>query len=434
MITVIDVLESLESNGSRLAKEQILNTHRDNDLLRRVFVAALDPYTNYYVTKFKMPPAQTGAGADDAVVTNFLDMIEGQLATRRVTGNAAKQIVTNAFQTMDARQQKWCKRILLRNLRCGVSDTTVNKTRPGAVRKFSVQLAVAVTTAELRGLVYPLQVEPKLDGLRCVAVKSGGVVSMFTRNGTLLETLPTIRAALEAHPSDNVVLDGEAMGADWNESVSVAMSRKRAKDDSGMVYHVFDIVPLAVWRARDVSAPLADRRSMLEEFGNQVPDGTQCIRLTPKIIAGSAEEVLSFYGQCTSGGHEGVMVKRLSAPYAWRRNDSVLKLKPFHTYKGTIVGWHLGSERGCRANEFGGFDVLLPNGVVTAAGSGLNDAMRAEVAAVGPDAFIGRIVECEAQELTADGKMRHPVVLRCRNPSDVDPLVLEAYAKWKSLR
>ena len=125
------------------------------------------------------------------------------------------------------------------------------------------------------------------------------------------------------------------------------------------------------------------------------------------------------------------MVKMPEAPYAWKRTDSVQKLKPVHTHEGVIIGWHKGSEKGKRADAFGGWEVLLPNGVSTAVGSGLNDAQRAEVEAAGPDTYVGRIVECECQEVTSDGKMRFPVFIRYRDPSDVDPKVTAAYAAWK---
>ena len=255
--SVIDILESLESDNSRLFKEGLLRENAANDLLRRVFVAAGDPYTNFYVNKFRMPPA-LGDGDDDHVVAEFLDTIYMELSTRSVTGNAAKALILELFTDMTEVQQKWCLRILLRNLRVGASESIVEKTWPGAIAKFSVQLAESLTSHHdpVAGIViddpvkYPLRVEPKLDGLRCIAVKHEGVVSMFTRNGSLLETLPTVKAALEAADYDDFVLDGEAMGADWSSVRHVedrkGHDRRYSVDDSrlrAMGYapqHTFD--------------------------------------------------------------------------------------------------------------------------------------------------------------------------------------------------
>lgn len=124
MTSVIDVLEELESNGSRLVKTEILERERErgNGLLMRILEASLNPYVNYGIAKFKMPKADTSAivtefGAEDEhderTMLAFLDGLLPKLASRGLTGNAARDAVVDAFSEMNKRQQKWCKRILL---------------------------------------------------------------------------------------------------------------------------------------------------------------------------------------------------------------------------------------------------------------------------------------------------------------------------------
>jgi len=274
MSSVIDILDQLESDNSRLFKEELLETHSGNDLLKRVFVVVSDPYINFYVNKFKMPQASNFTPEDDAIVSNFLAFITESLSTRRVTGNAAKDAVVSFFCELSERQQKWCLRILLKNLRCGVQSTTINKVWPGSIVGFSVQLAESLGTRYEDGkgiiiedeVVYPVRVEPKLDGLRCVAVKRDGEVTMFTRNGNVLETLPRIKSALEKAPWNDFVLDGEALGADWNESASVVMSHKKGKDDSNMIFHVFDALHFSDWRDQRNDLELKDRVDLLQNL------------------------------------------------------------------------------------------------------------------------------------------------------------------------
>src|SRR3990167_10065528 len=114
--TVIDILEELESTSGKNARIDILEAASKNEVLKRVFIAAQDPYTAYYVSKFKMPSPKR-EHPDDAVVKDFLDTVLPPLASRHFTGNAAKDWVTDAFARMDERQQKWCLRIILKNLR-----------------------------------------------------------------------------------------------------------------------------------------------------------------------------------------------------------------------------------------------------------------------------------------------------------------------------
>ena len=441
MQSVIDILDRLESDNSRLFKEELLETHSDNDLLKRVFVTAGDPYLNFYVNKFKMPSASEVRGDDD-VVSGFLDFIIAKLSTRELTGNAAKDAVIDMFSQMNERQQKWCLRVLLKNLRCGVQSTTVNKVWPGAIVGFSVQLAEPLTTRYVDGkgiviedeVVYPIRVEPKLDGLRCVAVKHNGEVTMFTRNGTVLETLPRIKSFLESAPWDEFVLDGEVMGADWNESASVVMSHKKGKDDSNMIFHVFDAMTFSEWQSQDCGLSLVDRVELVGELVEQV--GNPAVVQVPGISAVNEAELFDYYLRQTDSGFEGVMLKDTDAPYVFKRSDKIRKMKPVATYEGVIVGHYEGRRGSKREGLWGGFEVLLPNGVTTRVGSGFTDKLKAEIN-LDPDSWLGKVVEMEGQPdpltgdgLTKDGKVRFPVYIRERDPRDVDPKVLGAYEKY----
>jgi DNA ligase-1 len=445
MESVIDILEALESDNSRLFKEEVLQRNQKYKLLKSVFSIVGDPYMNFYVSKIKTPkPLTSPTVSDNGAIMAFLDLLTTDLATRKVTGNAAKSSVENFFTGLDSRQAKWCMRILLRNLRVGVSETTVNKIWPGAITKFSVQLAESLDARHESGtgivitsnVKYPVRVEPKLDGLRCVAIKRNGEVMMFTRNGSLIETLPTIKALLESAPWDDFVLDGEAMGRDWNESASVVMSHKTAKDDSGMVYNVFDAMHFDDWHDQSNDTPLEDRIGLADELVKQVDD--ERVVHVGGITAKDQEQLLKFYGKCIEGGYEGIMVKRLEAPYVFKRSDSVVKLKPVATYEGVIVGNYEGNRGSKREGMWGGFLVVMPNGVVTKVGGGFTDALKAQID-VDPDSWIGKIIEVEGQPdplttdgLTADGKVRFPVFIRERDPRDVDPKVIAAGEAYRA--
>ena len=435
--TIIDILEKLESDNSRLFKEELLEKHKDNDLLRRVFSTVGDPYINFYVNKFKMPVFRAAADDDDIIIEKFLDFVTMSLATRSVTGNAAKEVVVSFFSRLSERQQKWCLRILLKNLRCGVQSTTVNKVWPGSIASFSVQLAESLRTRHETGhgiiidddIVYPVRVEPKLDGLRCVVVKSGGEVTMFTRSGSNIDTLPRIKAAIERSPWDNFVLDGEVMGADWNESASVVMSHKRGKDDSGMIFHVFDAVPFTDWRDGECDLDLSTRAELVGELVDEI-DSHEVVRVTG-IIAKNEGELLGFYSQKMEEGYEGIMIKDLKAKYAFKRSSAVLKMKPVSTYEGMVVGNYLGNRGTKREGMWGGFEIVLPNGVITRVGGGFTDKLKAEID-IDPGSWIGRVIEVEGQPdpatkdgLTKDGKVRFPVFTRERPAADVDPRILE---------
>ncbi len=444
--SVIDILEELEGTPGSNAKRDILEVARKNDLLKRVFLAAQDPYTVYYVSKFKMPePCYTGDLDDDEAMALFLDQCLPPLAARKKTGNEAKEWVRVHFEHMDDLQRKWCQRILLHNLRCGVQESTVNKVWPGLITSFSVALAGVLKSQFTPGkgieilepVTYPVRVDPKLDGLRFIAIKKDGEVTFFTRNGTILESLPTVRAALTQAKYDNIVLDGEAMGKDWNESASVVMS-KTAKDDSNMAYHVFDAMPVEDWFGQKTELDYAERCELVADVVKVVDSDS--VRQVPHIMARNEAELKAFFAKCMDEGYEGVMLKTLHTTYEWDRSRNILKLKPCVTYEGVVVGWYEGRRGTKYQGKFGGFYVMLPNHVITRVGGGFNDKVRAQIQLETPDAWVGRIVECEAQPdpltsdgLTVDGKMRFPVYNRERDEADVDPKVPGTFKWWKGL-
>lgn len=439
MSTVIDVFERLETVSGRLEKEAILGEHAKNALLKRAFVAALDPYTVYYVNKVKLPkPSLNKHMDDDTAVEVFLHILT-QLSKRELTGNAAKDAVVALFSDLEYLQQKWCYRILLKNLRCGVQESTVCRVWPGLVKSFAVALADTLKSEFVTGVgikilgnvTYPVRVEPKLDGLRCIAVKQNGVVTFYTRNGSVLETLPKIKGDLEAAPYDNVVLDCEAMGKDWNESASVLMAHKTHKDDSGIILNVFDAMSLDDWRAQECNVPYYKRCEIVMSVIDAVTNTTAAphnVRQVPHIMAKNEAELREYFQICMDEGFEGVMLKTLDTPYKFKRSAHILKLKPCVTYEGVVVSHYEGRTGTKREGLFGGFAIKMANGVITRVGGGFNDAFRAEVQLTGPDTYIGRIIEIEAQPdpltadgLTADGRARFPVFIRFRDVSDVDP-------------
>lgn len=442
MPTVIDVLEFLEQTPGRLDKEDLMRKQVKNDLLKRLFVAACDPYIDYGVRKFKRPPAlEKQIKGDDVHMQAFLDVLLPDLAQRTITGNEAKNTVAAVFQLMDKRQQKWAERILLKNLRCGVSESIVEKTWPGLIKKFAVQLAETVESSfdaegnlNIYDVQFPVRVDPKLDGLRLIAIKTKGVCTLYTRNGTVLETLPKIKAAVEALDFDDIVLDGEGMAQDWNESASIMMARKTHKDDSNMFYNVFDAMSLDHWVAQSCPMIYKDRLEFAKILltSSTKENRQDCLRLVPFTIANNARQVQVYYEGWLDGGYEGVMIKDLNALYKFKRSKGVLKLKPVATHEGVIVNHYEGNLGAKREGLFGGFEVLLPNGVITRVGGGFTDKLKADIQLEGPDTYLGRIVECECQPpLTEDGRMRFPVFTRFRDASDVDPKILEAYESWE---
>ena len=440
MLSVIDFLEQLECNNSRILKEELLNENSNNLLLKSIFKVVGDPYINFYINKFKAPKSlEKSTVSDNGAITAFIEMLHQKLSTRQVTGNAAKHLVESFFEGLDERQAKWCQRILLKNLRCGVSLSTISKVWPRLIVGFSVQLAETLKTRYEIGkgiiiddkIVYPIQVEPKLDGLRCVVIKHNGEVTMHTRSGNIINTLPLIKSILEKASYDEFVLDGECLGTDWNESASVMMSHKTGKDDSNMIFHVFDALPFSEWQNQESHLDLVNRLELVGELVKNILHPA-IVQVQGKLVD-NEKELIEAYICNTDAGYEGIMIKDLFASYVFKRSSNIRKMKPCRTFEGIIVGHYEGTRGTKREGLWGGFEVILSNGVLTRVGGGFTDKLKSEIN-IDPSLWIGRAIEMEGQPdpltddgLTRDGRIRFPVFIRRRDHRDIDSKLLIAF-------
>jgi hypothetical protein len=146
---------------------------------------------------------------------------------------------------------------------------------------------------------------------------------------------------------------------------------------------------------------------------------------------------MKFYYSTMEKGYEGIMLKSISSPYRFKRTDSVRKLKPCVTWEGVVVGNYDGKRGSKREGLWGGFDVMLPNNIVTRVGGGFSDKLKAEIG-IDPESWLGKVVELEGQPdpltsdgLTQDGCIRFPVFIRERDVSDVDCSVVAVYTSWR---
>jgi len=159
--------------------------------------------------------------------------------------------------------------------------------------------------------------ERKLDGIRCVAIKSGGDVRLLSRNELSLNgRYPEIARALERDPADGVVLDGEVVAFEGSRT-SFARLARRGHERVAVFLYVFDLMHLAGHDTRPL--PLRARKRLLRRtlaFGDR-------LRLT---VHRNRDGEALFEDAC-SKGWEGLIAKRADSRYASTRSRDWLKVK-----------------------------------------------------------------------------------------------------------
>ena len=406
------VIEQLEADNSRLAKEAVL-LEAMQEGLDEFFEGVrmtLDPLVTFGV---KAVPERSDILTGQGLDWPTFKVLANQLINRELTGHAARDAIELAMSVATTEQWNgFYRRILIKDLRCGMSEKTVNK-----VAKEFPQYAVPIFGCQLAhdGANHPKkmtgvkQIEVKLDGVRVLAVCKGGKVELFSRNGKQFHNFPhiieEIEAVLAAKPAPyDCVLDGEVMSADFQDLMK-QLQRKDGKKATDAVLHLFDFIPLTDFLAGSWDKPQTTRSNYVKYWVLENND------ILEHVVACEWEDVdldtpegeqrfKDINAAAVAGGYEGVMIKDVTAPYECKRSHAWLKAKPFIEVTLEVVG----VEEGTGRNE-GRLGAIVCHGqddgkdIRVNVGSGFTDDNRT-VFWSGRNALIGQLVEVRADAVT----------------------------------
>jgi ATP-dependent DNA ligase len=219
-----------------------------------------------------------------------------------------------------------------------------------ATRRRQALLPIAVTTPPMEArLVDALpeepgwQFEPKWDGFRCLAFRSGATLELRAKSGkSLSRFFPEVVAALTALPVQHFVVDGElAVPIDRSLSFDALQMRlhpaasriRKLSQETPAIFVLFDCLV-----ARDnrnvMQEPLLQRREALEQFYLALKN-PGLLRLSPYTRARSeAQRWLNHAG----GALDGVIAKRIDLPYL-SGERAMLKVKRLRTADCVVGGF-----------------------------------------------------------------------------------------------
>ena len=407
-----DIIAKLEADNSRLAKEAVLLEAMQEGLdeFFEGVTMALDTLVTFGVKAVpERSDVLTGQGLD---WTTF-KVLANQLINRELTGHAARDAIELAMNVATTEQWNgFYRRILIKDLRCGMSEKTVNKVAKEfpqyAVPIFGCQLAHDSANHEKK-MTGVKQIEVKLDGVRVLAVCRAGKVELFSRNGKQFHNFPhivaEIEAVLAAKPAPyDCVLDGEVMSADFQDLMK-QLQRKDGKKATDAVLHLFDFIPLENFLAGSWNFEQITRSNYVKYWVKENAD------LLEHVVACEWEDVdldtpegeqrfKDINAAAVAGGYEGVMIKDVDAPYNCKRSHAWLKAKPFIEVTLEVVD----VEEGTGRNE-GRLGAVVCSGqddgknIRVNVGSGFTDDNRS-VFWSGRNALIGQLVEVRADAVT----------------------------------
>jgi hypothetical protein len=430
---IYDIIQQLKSESSKNVKIEILEEHKDNELLQKVLIAALDPYTNYYMKK--IPDYTPCEYVDEDLglpvsLKDTMDLVLPMLSSRDVTGHDAIDLVVGALGDMCAEDADVFVRILKKNLDCGVQASTVNKVWPKFIPTYPCLLAKGYDEKTITRMSWPAYSQLKADGMRVNAFVEYGKVTLRGRSGRAVDLhgeLDTDLLKVGRYLDDCVVLDGELIVLENDGSV---MERRKGNgllnkaikgtisqaDAARVRIRVWDVIPVDDFHAEKCTTPYSQRWTTVAKAVSDAAlnHGAEKVELIEQREVQDLAEAEAHFQEMLARGEEGTILKDPDHIWENKRSYGLIKMKAEKDADLRVVGWVEGT--GKYAGKMGALICQSSDGKVeVSVGGGYTDAEREELT---EDVILDRIVTVLYNER-----------IKSKDRADVDSLFLPRFVE-----
>ncbi len=368
---------------------------------------------------FKMPPLYHGdkggktrvwqIWTEGAIIVTSFGHLDGKkmIARKRAV---AKKVGTKAATTPEEQAIIEAKAVYVKKLKGKYAETIT-----GSQEESTLPMSVHKYLEKQHKAKWPMDAQPKLNGLRCIARCEDGVVTLYSRGGEVYD-LPHISTELEDWIDDGVAFDGELYvhgeALQTINSWVPTLGQSPKPETPRVQYHVYDMP----YYENERKLPWHLRRDYLEDiFGLE----------DPKIIhpvlwhsVNNEAEAMAAMETYLIAGYEGAILRNQDGIYEWgHRSADVMKLKKFTDEEFEVVGYKdgVGKHKGiicfiCENNDGTNntFDAV-PRGTMEE---------RAEMFKNG-DSYIGRLLTVKYQDRSKKNIPLFPVGICFRLEADL---------------
>lgn len=183
-------------------------------------------------------------------------------------------------------------------------------------------------------ITFPVSVQPKLDGFRCMAFKQNGQLRLMSRGGKDYTMGHIYGEVTRLLPDNGLILDGELYIHGMSLQNIGSLIKRPRPESVAVKYHVYDCT-------MGKEEPWQERQIMLMELMRMVMSfGLGHIYMVDTYEAEDHERVKQFHDTFVEGGHEGAIIRTKDHPYRFGyRSPGLLKLKDFEDKEFPIVDW-----------------------------------------------------------------------------------------------
>jgi len=347
--------------------------HQDDQLLQRVLKMTYDKvrYT-YGVTIKSLSDFVPQESSNYIPLNDALDMLESQICSRKLTGNEAKQYVSDLIMSSDTYV---LERIIDRTIKCHLGRTQINKVWKGLITKPVYMRCGIFNTKTSKKIKFPAFIQMKCDGTYREFCIIDGEVSARSRSGEPSD-YPVLNEYLSKLPNGvyvgELTVDGVSDRSIGNGMIN---SDNPPHDDINVDF--WDYISIeeynnALNKVKNTT-PYSDRFDTLISIIEHVESDN--VNIVPHCSANSIQDALNTTSDWMNMGYEGGVLKNMDGLFRDGTSPDQLKLKVEFAVDVRVVGFKEGKVGTKREKTFGSIEYSTDDGKVHGFVSGFSDAM-----------------------------------------------------------
>ena len=261
----IEGFNKLLMTQSKNKKIEIIRENKEYPYFLDLLNILINPFINTHIKK--LPEISYKHGGFIMPPKVFLNVIDN---ISKVKGKS-KEIETKviSFLSNCGIEGKYYQDILTKKLKIGVKVKLINEALGYEfIPDTTIMKAYDLNKIDINEIKFPVAVEEKLDGVRCLIYKNKNEINAVTYNGSVLN-LPHIFDELKNKPDG--YYDGELLANTRQETSGlvnkVLKETATEQEKQELSFYCFDYLTIREWNnLKSYCPPLKDRRVRLERI------------------------------------------------------------------------------------------------------------------------------------------------------------------------
>lgn len=206
-------------------------------------------------------------------------------------------------------------------------DKSYSTDRGGASKEYKPMLAHSYDDHKKK-VTFPCYIQPKLDGMRCIAIREGNTITLMSRGNKEIKYMDHIKAELIQFMDDGDVWDGELYRHDITFQDIMKCVKKECIENKLVQYHVYDAISTETFRERFLNDKMMNLGLMAYQYVHHVMTYS----------CKSEANITEWHNKFVESGYEGAILRNGDCLYKeGSRSNQLLKVKAFDDAEFLVV-------------------------------------------------------------------------------------------------